>query len=75
MLIEGIVRWAVQIPAALLMTVPLGVGAAGIWLAISGSQFISGVAMLAWFWYWARGGGMASRAAAISTDAPEARGV
>lgn len=75
MLIEGIVRWAVQIPAALLMTVPLGVGAAGIWLAISGSQVISGAAMLAWFWYWARGGGMASRAAAISADAPEARGV
>lgn len=68
MLIEGVVRWVVQLPAALLMVYPLGMGAASIWLAISGSQAISGAAMLVWLWVWSRQGGLTRRAASISAE-------
>ncbi len=68
MLVEGIVRWAVQIPAAFVMAVPLGVGPASVWLAIAGSQIVSGAAMLVWFRSWAVNGGLARRSAAIVAE-------
>ena len=68
MMVEGVVRWAVQLPAAFAMAVPLGLGAASIWLAIAGSQIVSGAAMLAWFWAWARRGGLERRSADIAAN-------
>lgn len=61
MVVEGAVRWGVQIPAAFLMAYPFGVGAASIWLAIAGSQILSGVALIVWFFSWTSGGGMEAR--------------
>ena len=71
MLVEGIVRWAVQIPAAFVMAVPLGVGAASVWLAVAGSQIISGAAMLVWFRVWVVRGGLAWRSAAAAEKVAE----
>jgi putative MATE family efflux protein len=68
MMIEGVVRWVVQLPAAFLMVFPLGVGAASIWLAIAGSQAISGAAMLIWLWVWSRRGGLVRRSVAINAE-------
>ena len=67
MMIEGVVRWVVQLPAAVLMMF-FGMGAASIWFAIAGSQAISGAAMLVWLWIWSRRGGLAKRATAISAE-------
>jgi len=75
MLVEGIVRWAFQLPVAFLMIAPLGVGAASIWLAISGSQILSGMTMLIWFFLWARSGGLASCSATLSADLVKSKGV
>ena len=61
MVVEGVVRWGVQLPAAFLMAYPLGVGAASIWLAIAGSQVISGAALVIWFFAWTSGGGFGVR--------------
>ncbi len=61
MLVEGVVRWGVQLPAAFLMVYPLGVGAASIWLAIAGGQIISGLALVIWFFAWTSGGGFGAR--------------
>ena len=66
MFVEGIVRWAFQLPVAFLMAAPLGVGAASIWLAISGSQILSGMTMVIWFFLWARRGGLASCSETLS---------
>ncbi len=61
MVVEGVVRWGVQLPAAFLMAYPLGIGAASIWLAIAGSQIISGAALIIWFFTWTSGGGFGVR--------------
>jgi putative MATE family efflux protein len=61
MVVEGVVRWGVQLPAAFLMAYPLGVGAASIWIAIAGSQIISGSALIIWFFTWTSRGGLRGR--------------
>lgn len=61
MVVEGIVRWGVQLPAAFLMAYPFGIGAASIWLAIAGSQIISGAALIIWFFVWTSGGSFGVR--------------
>ena len=61
MMVEGVVRWGVQIPVAFLMAYPLGIGAASIWLAIAGSQIISGIALVIWFFKWTAGGVFGAR--------------
>ena len=56
MLVEGVVRWGVQIPAAWLLSFWLAVGAGGVWWAVSGGQILSGALLLGWFSLWTRGG-------------------
>ncbi len=56
MLVEGVVRWGVQIPAAWLLSFWLAVGAGGVWWAVSGGQILSGALLFAWFLHWSRSG-------------------
>ena len=56
MMVEGVVRWGVQLPAAYLLSFSLAVGAGGVWWAVSGGQILSGALLLAWFSLWARSG-------------------
>ncbi|HJL16492.1 MAG TPA: MATE family efflux transporter [Sandaracinaceae bacterium LLY-WYZ-13_1] len=51
---------AARIPAAWLLADPLGLGIAGVWIAIAGSTAVKGVAM----WIWWRRDGWTRRAAA-----------
>ncbi len=48
MVVEGVVRWGMQIPAAYALSLLIGAG--GVWWAVSGSQILSGALLLAWFW-------------------------
>lgn len=65
MMVEGVVRWGVQIPLAYLLSFAFAAGAAGVWWAMSGSQILSGAVLLIWFFLWMRSGGArASRAGA-----------
>jgi len=56
MLVEGVVRWGVQLPAAYLLSFWFAVGAGGVWLAVSGGQILSGALLLVWFFRWSRSG-------------------
>ena len=56
MMVEGVVRWGVQLPAAYLLSFSLAVGAGGVWWAVSGGQILSGALLLGWFSLWARSG-------------------
>ncbi len=49
MAVEAVVRWAVQLPAAYLVSLPLGLGAAGIWGAVAGSQALGAMALFVWY--------------------------
>ncbi len=49
MIVEGIVRWAVQLPLAYLAGVALGFEAEGIWWAVAASQVIGALALFVWF--------------------------
>ena len=46
MMVEGVVRWGVQIPVAYLLSFWLAVGAGGVWWAVSGGQILSGALLL-----------------------------
>ncbi len=61
MIVEGIVRWGVQLPVAFLMAYPRGIGAASVWLANAMSQIISGVALVIWFFKWTSRDGFGAR--------------
>lgn len=56
MMVEGIVRWGLQLPAAYLLSFWLAVGAGGVWWAVSGGQILSGALLFAWFLHWTRSG-------------------
>ena len=56
MMVEGVVRWGVQLPAAYLLSFGFSVGAGGVWWAVSGGQILSGALLLGWFFLWARSG-------------------
>ena len=56
MMVEGVVRWGVQLPAAYLLSFGFSVGAGGVWWAVSGGQILSGALLLGWFFIWARSG-------------------
>ena len=56
MMVEGVVRWGIQIPAAYLLSFWLAVGAGGVWWAVSGGQVLSGALLFVWFLRWSRSG-------------------
>ena len=56
MMVEGVVRWGLQLPAAYLLSFWFAVGAGGVWWAVSGGQILSGALLLAWFSLWTRSG-------------------
>ena len=56
MLAVAAARWGVQIPGAYLAGVVLGMGGAGVWGAVSGSQIFGSCVMITLFWlgFWKR---------------------
>lgn len=49
MIVEGIVRWIVQLPGAYMLAVWMGFRELGIWWAVAASQVIGGLALFLWF--------------------------
>ncbi len=62
MIVEAFVRWGFQIPLAYFAALPLGLGANGVWGAMTVSHFVGGTCLLAWFFAWSRRRGIASHA-------------
>jgi len=58
MVVEGVVRWGAQIPAAYLAAITLGLEGAGVWGAIAGSQIAAGAILFVWFFRWTGRGGL-----------------
>lgn len=48
-MIVGVPLTAIRIPLAHLLANTLGLGAAGIWWAVSGTTLLKGLAMVVWF--------------------------
>ena len=49
MIIEGIIRWGVLLPAAFLLSYTFNFKEFGIWWSVAGSQILGGVALFVWY--------------------------
>ena len=56
MIVEGLVRWGIEVPASYLAAVVLGLGAAGVWWSITGGQILASAALFGWFFWWSAEG-------------------
>ena len=50
MVLAAVSYWVVGMPAAYLLTFPLGLGATGVWLGLSAGLTVAGVLLMARFW-------------------------
>jgi len=67
MIVEGLVRWGVEIPIGYLAAVVLGLGAAGVWWSITGGQILAGAALFGWFFWWSAREGLRTQPAALQS--------
>lgn len=58
MIVEGAVRWGIQLPAAYFLAFPLGLAASGIWSAVVGGQILGCALLALWFFTGWRGRGI-----------------
>ena len=49
MIIEGVIRWGVLLPAAYLLSYTFDLKEFGIWWSVAGSQVLGGVALFVWY--------------------------
>ncbi|MBI1724552.1 MAG: MATE family efflux transporter [Candidatus Tectomicrobia bacterium] len=71
MVVEGIVRWVVEIPLGYLAAVTLGMGGAGVWWTIAGGQVLAGAALFGWFFWWSAEGLKAQPLHIVRRPCPE----
>ncbi|MEK6709905.1 MAG: MATE family efflux transporter, partial [Nitrospinota bacterium] len=71
MIVEGVVRWLVEVPVGYLAAVTLGFGGPGVWGTVAGGQVMAGAALFVWFFWRTAPEGLAAQPAFRVRREPE----